>query len=252
MRPSLSSRELVRADTVIVTDTQHIGPDGMRELTWQLVGVDIGLMVSPNVVDIAAPRMYLGSVGSEPFIRLSQSKYEEAGSALKGFFDASLGTVLAILAAPVLLLAAIAIELTRCGPVFFLQERVGRDGRRFKMIEPRTKVAGAASQHEELPRQTGQARLGLFKLPNDPRITPMGRLSRRFSPDELPQLINLVKGDMSLVGPHPPRPEEVSRYDQREMRRLTVCPGITGIWQLSDLIILQRTIYAVVMSRGAY
>lgn len=265
------------ADTVIVTDTEHLGPEGMRELTWKLEGVDVDLMVSPNLVDISAPRMHLGSVGNEPFIHLEQPQYAEAGNALKGFFDASVGVALTILAAPILLSAAVAIKVTSRGPVFFLQTRIGRRGVPFKIIKLRTMHLDADKLLTELLEKQGKTEAPLFKVDDDPRITRVGKFLRRYSIDELPQLINVIKGDMSLVGPRPQRDAEVEMYDSKAARRLTVRPGMTGLWQVSgrsdldweqavrldlyyvenwsmtgDIIILWKTIRAVMRSHGAY
>jgi exopolysaccharide biosynthesis polyprenyl glycosylphosphotransferase len=267
----------VHADTVIVTDSEHLGPEGMRELTWQLEGIDIDLMVSPNLVDISAPRMYLGKVGNESLIRLDQPQYAEAGSTLKGFVDASLATLLLLLAAPLLLIAAIAIKSTSPGPAFFRQTRIGRNGTPFRIIKLRTMTTDADQLLTDLLKEQGRSGVPLFKVSDDPRITRIGRLLRRYSIDELPQLINVIKGDMSLVGPRPQRIAEVELYDNKASRRLTVRPGMTGLWQVSgrsnlsweesvrldlyyvenwsmtgDLIILWKTIRAVLATDGAH
>lgn len=264
------------ADTVIVTDSEHLGPERMRELTWQLEGVDVDLMVSPNLVDISAPRMHLGTIGNEPFIKLEQPQYAEAGHALKGFFDAFFGVLLTILAAPLLLAAAIAIKLTSPGPAFFLQTRIGRRGVPFKIIKLRTMKTGADQLLADLLKEQGRTDAPLFKVDADPRITRVGSFLRRYSIDELPQLVNVVKGDMSLVGPRPQRDAEVEMYDHKAKRRLAVRPGMTGLWQVSgrsnltwdeavqldlyyvenwsmtgDLVILWKTIRTVLWSEGA-
>ncbi|MFL6088534.1 MAG: sugar transferase [Aeromicrobium sp.] len=276
-RDVLEAVEGVGADTVIVTDSEHLGPEMLRELTWLLDSVQVDLLISPNLVDISSPRMHLGTIGGEPFIHLDQPQYSEAGTALKGFFDVALGLVLLVFAAPLLILSAVAIRLSSRGPALFTQVRMGRGGRTFKVLKLRTMVNGADLQHEVLAQEAGQAEKGLFKLQNDPRITLVGRFLRRFSIDELPQLINVIKGDMSLVGPRPLPVGESTSYTQREMRRLTVRPGITGLWQVSgrsdldwdqtvqidlyyvenwsmtaDLVILWRTVRAVLRSEGAY
>lgn len=272
----ISALNLVHADTVIVTDSEHLGPEGMRELTWQLEGVDIDLMVSPNLVDISAPRMYLGSVGNESFIHLDQPQYAEAGSVLKGFLDAALATVLIVLASPLLLVAALAIKVASPGPVLFLQTRIGRNGTPFRIIKLRTMKTGADQLLADLLKEQGRSEVPLFKIDADPRVTRVGRFLRRYSIDELPQLINVIKGDMSLVGPRPQREAEVSMYDHKAARRLTVRPGMTGLWQVSgrsnldweravqldlyyvenwsmtgDLVILWRTMRAVLARDGA-
>ena len=265
------------ADTVIVTDSEHLGPDGMRELAWQLEGIDVDLVVSPNLVDISAPRMHLGAIDGEPFIHLDRPQYGEAGTALKRTFDVVVAAALLIATSPIVLAAAMTVRLTTPGSALFRQERVGRGGRTFQILKLRSMVDGAEVRHHELAVESGQADSGLFKLQADPRVTSVGRILRRYSIDELPQLVNVIRGDMSLIGPRPPLPREVATYDHREMRRLTVRPGMTGLWQVSgrsdldwaqtvkldlyyvenwsmaaDLVILFRTVRAVLRSNGAY
>ncbi|MFI5429457.1 sugar transferase [Aeromicrobium sp. UC242_57] len=172
---------------------------------------------------------------------------------------------------------AVAVKLTSPGTVFFKHERIGRDGKPFKMIKFRSMRSGSDAQLQSLLDAQGTAGTPLFKITNDPRITRVGGFIRRFSIDELPQLINVVKGDMSLVGPRPQQAEEVELYDDAAHRRLHVRPGMTGLWQVSgrsdlsweeairldtsyvenwsmtaDLLILWRTVRAVLGSDGAY
>ena len=179
---------------------------------------------------------------------------------------------------PVLLTVAAAIKLTGDGPVFFRQDRVGLNGELFRMIKFRSMQVDAEARLDKLRHERRDAgNVVLFKLKNDPRVTPVGRLLRRFSLDELPQLFNVVAGDMSLVGPRPPLKDEVDGYKHDERRRLLVKPGITGLWQVSgrsdlswhesvqldmyyvenwsitgDLVILWKTAKAVLSSAGAY
>jgi lipopolysaccharide/colanic/teichoic acid biosynthesis glycosyltransferase len=177
---------------------------------------------------------------------------------------------------PLFLLIALAIRLSSAGPVFFVQTRIGRDGRPFGMIKFRSMYRDAEARRAALVAQSDRDGL-CFKSRNDPRITPVGRILRRLSLDELPQVINVLRGDMSLVGPRPALPEEVAAYPARALGRLAVPPGITGLWQVSgradvgfdemidldlayvrdaslatDLAILMRTTGAVVTGRGAY
>jgi exopolysaccharide production protein ExoY len=153
--------------------------------------------------------------------------------------DLALAALLVVLSAPVTMLVAIIVKLTSAGPVLFRQERLGRNGRPFTMYKFRTMYEGAeASPHREYfeqyrqgipaPGQKGQ----VFKLQRDPRITPLGRPLRRLGLDELPQLFNVIFGDMSLVGPRPALGYEVKRYSERDLLRLSVKPGITGLWQI--------------------
>jgi lipopolysaccharide/colanic/teichoic acid biosynthesis glycosyltransferase len=181
-----------------------------------------------------------------------------------------------VLAAPLVAALAFAVRLTSPGPVFFRQERVGVDGRRFTMLKFRSMVVDAEERRRALS-ELDQGNGPLFKIYADPRVTPVGALLRRFSLDELPQLINVLRGDMSLVGPRPPLPDEVAAYDDVAVRRLRVRPGMTGLWQVSgrsdlsweeslrldlryvdnwsmalDLSILWRTCRAVLRGAGAY
>jgi exopolysaccharide biosynthesis polyprenyl glycosylphosphotransferase len=192
---------------------------------------------------------------------------------LKGVFDRALTVVaLALLAVPMAVIAVV-VRLTSPGPALFRQTRVGRGGREFTLWKFRTMVVGA----ESMPMDANDVDGLLFKLRRDPRVTPVGRVLRRWSLDELPQLWNVLRGQMSLVGPRPPVPAEVARYGDDVRRRLLVKPGLTGLWQVSgrsdlpweecvrldlryvenwsvslDLVILARTLFAVVRGRGAY
>ena len=265
------------ADTIIVTDTEHIGHHGLRELTWQLSGVDVELMVSPNVMDVAGSRLRLKAVGSMPFIHLEEPQYAEAGSWQKVWFDKAGAALAFVLALPVLLGAALAIKLTSRGPILYRQSRIGLDGKPFDMLKFRSMHVDADAKLATLLAEQGSAETPLFKIDNDPRITPIGRFLRRYSIDELPQLWSVMRGDMSLVGPRPQRPAEVNLYRANDFRRLHVRPGMTGLWQVSgrsdldwedaikldtyyvenwsmtgDLIILSRTVRAVIGSGGAH
>lgn len=265
------------AETVLVTDTEHLGPDGLRELTWQLEGVNVELMIAPNVMDIAGSRIHMTAVASMPLIHLEEPQYAEAGTWPKMLFDRSAALMLSILFAPLMIGAAIAVKLTSTGPVFYTQERVGLRGDRFRMIKFRSMRTDADDELPTLMAEQGIGATPLFKIPDDPRITSAGHFLRRYSIDELPQLFNVLKGDMSLVGPRPQRAAEVELYDSVARRRLTVRPGMTGLWQVSgrsdlsweesirldtnyvenwsmtaDLMILWRTVRAVLGSDGAY
>jgi exopolysaccharide biosynthesis polyprenyl glycosylphosphotransferase len=269
--------ELSEADTVVVTDTDHLGHDGLRELTWQLEGVDIDLMVSPNVVDVSGSRIQMRAVGSMPLLHLEEPQYAEAGSWPKLFFDKAMASLLLVLFSPLIVGAALAVKLTSSGPVFFYQERVGLAGEHFRMMKFRTMRTGSDKELSGLLDAQGTSDKPLFKIANDPRITTVGKYLRRYSIDEVPQLFNVLRGDMSLVGPRPQVPAEVELYDHAAHRRLRVRPGMTGLWQVSgrselsweeairldmsyvenwsmtgDMLILWRTVRAVVGSDGAY
>lgn len=197
--------------------------------------------------------------------------------ALKRFFDIVLSLLALIVLAPLFLLIAVIIKMTSRGPVFFVQERVGYYGRSFLFYKFRSMYVDAEARKRALMELNESKDGVIFKMKNDPRITPVGRILRKTSMDELPQLLNVLLGDMSLVGPRPPLPAEVQQYSLDDRKRLNVKPGITCIWQVSgrsdipfkkqveldkeyiqsqslwnDLIVLLRTIPAILSGRGAY
>jgi len=193
----------------------------------------------------------------------------------KRTLDVTLAAVVLVLVAPLLLLAMVAVRLETPGPAVFRQRRVGHHGRPFTMLKLRTMVDGAEAQRHQLLHRN-EADGPLFKLRDDPRVTRFGRMLRKLSVDELPQLVNVLRGEMSLVGPRPALPDEVKAWAPELHRRLHVRPGITGLWQVSgrsdssfddyarcdlyyvenwslgtDLSILARTVPLVLFGRGA-
>jgi exopolysaccharide biosynthesis polyprenyl glycosylphosphotransferase len=151
---------------------------------------------------------------------------------LKRLFDIFASAAALVVLSPFLVAVAVIIKLTSKGPVFFKQKRVGLHGRPFHMFKFRSMIANAEELKEKLRAQNEQSG-PVFKIRNDPRITPIGRFIRKYSIDELPQLINVLRGDMSIVGPRPPVPQEVAQYEGWQRRRLSVRPGLTCIWQVS-------------------
>ncbi|MGB9012646.1 MAG: sugar transferase, partial [Aeromicrobium sp.] len=266
-------REDVDAIIVTASDTTH--PDMVRHLGWDLEEHDVQIIVAPSLANIAGPRVHVRPVAGLPLLHVEQPAYRGAARWIKIVFDLVGSAVLLIGFSPVFLVAAVWIKLTTRGPVFYRQERIGHEGRTFAMIKFRSMVVGADAMLEQLEADTGNE--VLFKMRDDPRVTRVGRLLRRTSIDELPQLINVIKGDMSLVGPRPPLASEVSGYATEVHRRLLVRPGMTGPWQVSgrsnlgweesvrldlyyvenwsivgDVLILWKTLRAVVSSEGAY
>lgn len=265
------------ADIVIVSDTEHLGHRALRDLTWQLEGIDVDLMVSPNVMDFSGSRIHVRAVAGMPFMHLEEPQYAEAGAWPKALFDRAfaLGAIVAF--SPLLLASAAAVTFTSSGPILYRQRRIGLDGEAFDMLKFRSMRIGADAELADLIKAQGTSETPLFKVKNDPRITRVGAFLRRYSIDELPQLLNVLRGDMSVVGPRPQVAAEVELYDDQAFRRLTVRPGMTGLWQVSgrsdlswedsirldtyyvenwsltgDLIILWRTVRAVFGSSGAY
>ncbi|WP_083410863.1 sugar transferase [Mycolicibacterium rutilum] len=265
------------ADTVALTTTDHLGPEGVRELSWDLDKLGVDLVVSPGVVDVAGPRLTLRPVAGLPLIHVEKPQYSGTKKLQKRAFDVCVSITVLMCALPVMLLAAIAIKLTSKGPVFYRSERIGLDGEPFQMIKFRTMVDGADKQIDSLIHINESAGGVLFKIREDPRVTPIGKLLRRYSIDELPQFINVLRRDMSVVGPRPPLRREVDTYTDQVRRRLLVLPGITGLWQVSgrsdlswedsvrldlsyvenwsitnDLLIAAKTIRTVAVGSGAY
>jgi len=222
---------------------------------------------------LPAPR--IGHFGSMPTLSFAVVHHSALLLAVKRGLDLLVGCLLLALALPVLALAALAIKATSPGPVLFRQLRCGLNGRRFLVLKLRTMYADAEKRKREL-QHLNEVSGPVFKIRNDPRITPVGRFLRRFSIDELPQLWNVIRGEMSLVGPRPPIPAEVAQYETFERRRLSMRPGLTCLWQVNgrseiefdewvrldlqyiddwsltqDLRILAQTVPAVLRGTGA-
>jgi exopolysaccharide biosynthesis polyprenyl glycosylphosphotransferase len=277
-RPSDARRAAaaIGADTVAVTSAGVLGREGLRRLAWQLEGSDTGLLVTPELTDVAGPRVRVRPVGNLSMLQVSEPKFTGGTRLLKGAFDRVVAAAALIVLSPLFLAVAVAIKLDSRGSVFFRQTRSGIGGRPFQVVKFRSMVPTAEHLLIDLTDQN-EGNGALFKMKRDPRVTRVGRTLRRFSIDELPQLWNVVIGDMSLVGPRPPLPTEVEQYEDDVRRRLLVKPGLTGLWQVSgrsdlsweesvrldlyyvenwsfvlDVIILARTAGAVVAGRGAY
>ena len=264
------------ADAVAVTSGVRLTPQTMRELGWSLAGSNVGLILAPALTDIAGPRIHTQPVAGLPLIHVTTPKLEGGKRVAKKLFDTSLSAVLLLMFAPLMLVVAACIKADSEGPVFFRQQRVGVHGTPFHMFKFRSMGVDAEARLGELLDGNDGSGL-LFKLKADPRVTRVGAVLRRFSVDELPQLINVLRGEMSLVGPRPPLPAEVAAYEGHVRRRLLVKPGLTGLWQVSgrsnlswqdairldlyyvenwsmagDLVILFRTARAVLGRDGAY
>jgi exopolysaccharide biosynthesis polyprenyl glycosylphosphotransferase len=219
-------------DTVAVTSSSETAAEYLRRLSWQLEGTGIELLVAPGLVEVAGPRLHIRPLEGLPLLSVEQPRFEGWRRVVKGAVDRLVAAVLLVLFAPVLLAAAVAVRLSSPGPVLYRQERIGLGGRSFTMFKFRSMVVDATARRDSLRAQNVSDGL-LFKIRNDPRVTPVGRWLRRYSLDELPQLFNVLNGSMSLVGPRPPLPDEVARYDSSVSRRLLVKPGLTGLWQIS-------------------
>ena len=271
--------EIVRssgAEAVLVADSGTVSVEMLRQLAWQVEGTGVTLFVVPEVTDVAGPLVAIRPVSGLPILTVEEPELGGARRLLKNAFDRTFAVVVLLLLLPVLILIGIAIRLTSAGPALFKQVRVGLRGERFVLWKFRTMTVDAEKLRTTLLDRNEHDGI-LFKIRDDPRVTPLGRRLRRWSVDELPQLWNVVRGEMSIVGPRPPLPSEVENYSNRVRRRLLVKPGLTGLWQISgraglpweeavrldlhyvenwspalDMTILARTVSAVLRRHGAY
>jgi exopolysaccharide biosynthesis polyprenyl glycosylphosphotransferase len=272
----LHAVEVADADVIFVAGGALDSASQLRRIAWELEERDVQVIVAPSVTDVSAERVRVRPVGGLPLMHLDKPRAVHASRAGKRTFDIVGSLALLVLFAPLLVVSAVWVKLHDRGPVLFSQERTGRDGSTFRCFKFRSMVVDAEQRLAQLHDMTGYQD-GLFKMEDDPRITRPGRWLRRYSIDELPQLFNVLRGEMSLVGPRPPLPTEVARYARDTVRRLRVRPGMTGLWQVSgrsdlafeeavrldlyyvdnwsmlqDLTILARTLGAVLGSKGAY
>ena len=265
-----------RARAVIVAGSLPGGNDAIRRLGWDLENSQVELILMSRLTDVAGPRIHMRPINGLPMVHVDLPRYSGYSHAVKRLFDVSIVTVALLLLAPVFAAIAIAVRLDSPGPVIFRQERVGAHGTRFTMLKFRSMVIDAEARLAQL-RTLDEGNGVLFKMKEDPRVTRAGRFLRAYSLDELPQLWNVLRGDMSLVGPRPPLPSEVERYEGPVSRRLLTRPGITGLWQVNgrsnlswedsvrldlyyvenwsitgDIVVLAKTVKAVLHSDGAY
>ncbi|WP_235556938.1 sugar transferase [Microbacterium sp. Leaf203] len=222
------------ADTVAITSADELPAEKVKEISWSLEAGRQHLVLAPSIVDIAGPRLHTRPVAGLPLIHVETPKFSRGQSFLKRSVDLAAASLGVVLLSPLLLFLAIAVRLSSEGPVLFRQTRVGFRGREFTMFKFRSMVVNAEELRAQLTaQQRDSGNEVLFKMKNDPRVTPIGRVMRKFSLDELPQLFNVVGGSMSLVGPRPPLPSEVAVYADHVHRRFLAKPGITGLWQVS-------------------
>ena len=220
-------------DTVVLSGADDISPKVMRRIGWNMASKDVAWVVAPSLTDVAGPRIHSRQMAGMPLVHVDFPRLDGPRRFLKRTFDIVGATLLILALSAVLLATAIAVKATSPGPVFYTQERVGRNGKHFGMLKFRSMVTDADAHLETLLAQQGRDDQPLFKVENDPRITPVGRFIRKYSLDELPQLFNVLLGQMSLVGPRPQRDAEVALYDDDAHRRLLVKPGMSGLWQVS-------------------
>ncbi|WP_369371100.1 sugar transferase [Promicromonospora sp. Populi] len=266
----------IGAGAVAVSSSHEITADDVRQLGWELERHGVDLMLTAELADVAVPRITVSPAPGMSLLHVDTPRFVGAKFSVKQVMDWGLTALLTILVSPLLLAITVAVATTSQGPVFYLSHRVGRNGRTFPMVKFRTMYVGADRDVVSLAA-ANEGSGPLFKMRADPRVTRVGRFLRRYSLDELPQLFNVLRGHMSLVGPRPPLPREVAAYEERMRRRLLVKPGMTGLWQVTgrsdlsweesvrldvyyaenwtpflDLLILAQTARAVLSGRGAY
>jgi exopolysaccharide biosynthesis polyprenyl glycosylphosphotransferase len=272
----VSFAEENHVEAITLTSGDPFPPRDLRRLGWELQERGISLIMAPALVDVAGPRIHMQPLAGLPLIHVSTPRLSRGKAVTKRAFDVLAAGLGIVLISPLLLGVALAVRRDSPGPVLFRQERIGLHGKPFTMLKFRSMVPDAEKIKAALSSDSGDENV-LFKMKDDPRITRVGRFIRRTSIDELPQLVNVLRGDMSLVGPRPHLPHEVARYEDYIHRRFQVQPGITGLWQVSgrsdlsweeavrldlnyvenwsllgDIVILGRTARAVIAADGAY
>lgn len=276
-RDVVAVAQRTKASAVIFVEGSFSRAYQFNRLARALEGQDTELIIVPALSDISSQRMTIRPVAGMPLVHIEKPQAERAGGWFKRAFDIIGSVLLLIVTSPILLIAAIAIKHEDGGPVFYKQRRVGRKGEIFECYKLRSMVVNADEIKATMSADTNESDGVLFKMKNDPRITKCGRFHRRYSIDEIPQFYNVLRGDMSLVGPRPALENEVAAYESHVRRRLDVRPGVTGLWQVSgrsdlswedtvrldlyyvdnwsilqDASILIRTFRAVLTSSGAY
>ncbi|WP_435873188.1 sugar transferase [Microbacterium aurantiacum] len=225
--------ELTGADTVAVTSTDELPPDKVKQISWSLQAGRQHLVLAPSIIDIAGPRLHTRPVAGLPLIHVETPRFSLGQRVVKRSFDVIAASIFIVLLSPVLLAVTLAVASTSQGPLLYKQQRIGLRGQPFFMLKFRSMRVGADKELKALLEAQGTSEQPLFKIKDDPRITPVGRFIRKYSLDELPQLFNVLGGSMSLVGPRPQIAAEVALYSDAARRRLLTRPGLTGLWQVS-------------------
>ncbi|WP_307858611.1 sugar transferase [Microbacterium flavescens] len=228
-----SAVDQVGADTLIVAGSDELDPVTMRRLGWEMADRDVNWVVAPALTDVAGPRIHARPVAGLPLVHVDFPSLDGYKRFAKRAFDIVGSSLLILLFLPIMIATAVTIRIDGPGPIIYRQMRMGRQGREFGMVKFRSMVANADDQLASLLDVQGTTDEPLFKVTDDPRITRVGRFIRKHSIDELPQLFNVLFGQMSLVGPRPQRAAEVALYDDDAHRRMLVKPGMSGLWQVS-------------------
>lgn len=266
------------ADSVLVVGSDGMSPSFLREISWAVDPLKHNLILSTGLVDVSGPRIHMRQIPGLPLVYMDVPSFRGIKRATKRVIDLLLTIVGAVIVLPLGLIIALTIRLESAGPVFFTQSRIGLDNKSFKIYKFRSMRIDAedlkATLTSDVSSEPGSP---LFKVKSDPRVTRVGSFIRKWSLDELPQLLNVLIGNMSLVGPRPPLPSEVEKYEEHVTRKFLVKPGITGLWQISgrsnlsweesvrldlyyvenwsifnDFVILFRTVISVLKRDGAY
>jgi len=269
-----SALEEHEVDAVAISQASNISSEVVRRLSWRLEGPSVDLLVAPTFGDATGPRLNIRPAAGLPLMHLEEPRLTGPQALLKRATDVVVSGVGLVLVAPLMAVITLVIRMTSPGPALFIQERVGRAGKVYRLVKFRSMYEGSHQIREDV---LGSIAGDPEAYRHDPRITPFGRFLRRWSLDELPQLWNVLKGDMSLVGPRPMLVEELPLLGTSDHRRHLTKPGVTGLWQVAgrkevewsermqldlryvenwsptlDLVILVKTVKAVATGRGAH
>jgi exopolysaccharide biosynthesis polyprenyl glycosylphosphotransferase len=268
--------EAGNVDTVLIVGHPHLEGTTIQEIAWRIERSGRNLLVGPDVVDLAGPRISVAPIAGLPLLHIGDPLIGVHRHTIKASYERIVALVLIVLLSPLFAIVAVAILIDSGGPVFYRQQRVGFKGRLFTMVKFRTMEPDAEARQEQL-RDSNDHNGVLFKMRIDPRVTRVGKWLRRYSLDELPQLLNVVRGDMVIIGPRPCLPSEALRFNEAAQRRFLAKPGLTGLWQVSgrsdlpwdeavrldlyyvenwspwmDLMIAWRTLKVLVTGSGGY
>jgi exopolysaccharide biosynthesis polyprenyl glycosylphosphotransferase len=274
--------EVLDEDNIELLQVVGSGPSSAhmhRKLYWALDGWDITFVVAPAITGVTNSKLTTRVIAGSPLMEITSTRFTGPQFVIKSVMDLVLGAIAFLVSLPIVLITALFVKLEDKGPAFFTQTRVGLNGKPFTIYKLRSMKVGAELEHAERQKALADklTNSNMFKDPEDPRVTKVGKFIRKYSIDELPQFLNVLKGDMSLVGPRPPLTSEVEEWQQHEQRRLLVKPGVTGPWQiggrslltweetvaidlsyvenwtvLTDISIIFKTIVYVLKGSGAY
>jgi exopolysaccharide biosynthesis polyprenyl glycosylphosphotransferase len=266
-------------ELVQVVGSSPTSADMHKRLYWALDGHEISFVVSPAITGVSSSKLTTRVIAGSPLLEIASTKFTGPQYLMKTMLDIVLGVIAFVVSLPIVLVTAAIVRFSDGGPAFFTQTRVGLNGKEFTIYKLRSMKVGAELEHAERQKalQDKQTNTNMFKDPEDPRVTKVGKVIRKYSIDELPQFLNVLKGDMSLVGPRPPLLSEVEQWKKHETRRLLVKPGVTGPWQiggrslltweetvaidlsyvenwtvLTDISIIFKTVVYVVRGSGAF